>query len=118
MIRARFVVAILAACVCWGGTASTLRAAPQEEELYESMRLLIDSFDQVDRFYVKEVNRRELVEAALRGMLEKLDPYSNYISPDDLVRFNSQVEQEFGGIGIQVGLDPQGRLQVLTPLPG
>lgn len=118
MMRARIFAAVLAACVCFGGTVSTLRAAPQEEELYEAMRLLIDSFDQVDRFYVKETNRRELVEAALRGMLEKLDPYSNYISPDDLVRFNSQVEQEFGGIGIQVGLDPQGRLQVLTPLPG
>lgn len=118
MMRVRIVAAILAVCVGFGGTVSTLRAAPQEEELYEAMRLLIDSFDQVDRFYVKETNRRELVEAALRGMLEKLDPYSNYISPDDLVRFNSQVEQEFGGIGIQVGLDPQGRLQVLTPLPG
>ncbi len=117
MMRARFVAAILAVCACWGTTA-TLRAAPQEEELYESMRLLIDSFDQVDRFYVKEINKRELVEAALRGMLEKLDPYSNYISAEDLVRFNSQVEQEFGGIGIQVGFDPQGRLQVATPLPG
>lgn len=118
MMRARFVAAMLAVCVCFGGASSTLRAANQEEELYDSMRLLIDSFDQVDRFYVKEINRRELVEAALRGMLEKLDPYSNYISPDDLVRFNSQVEQEFGGIGIQVGLDAQGRLQVVTPLPG
>ena len=118
MLRARFIVAILAASVCLGLTTSSLRAASQEEELFESMKLLIDTFDQVDRFYVKEVSRRELVEAALRGMLDKLDPYSNYISPDDLARFNSQVEQEFGGIGIQVGLDPQNRLQVLTPLPG
>ncbi len=118
MLRARFIVAILATSVCLGWTTSTVRAASQEEELFESMKLLIDSFDQVDRFYVKEVSRRELVEAALRGMLDKLDPYSNYISPDDLARFNSQVEQEFGGIGIQVGLDAQNRLQVLTPLPG
>ena len=118
MLRVRFFVAVLAASVCLGWTTSSVRAASQEEELFESMRLLIDSFDQVDRFYVKEVSRRELVEAALRGMLDRLDPYSNYISPDDLARFNSQVEQEFGGIGIQVGLDSQNRLQVLTPLPG
>lgn len=118
MLRARFIVAIMAATVCLSWTASNVRAASQEEELFESMRLLIDSFDQVDRFYVKEVSKRELVEAALRGMLDRLDPYSNYISPDDLARFNSQVEQEFGGIGIQVGLDSQNRLQVLTPLPG
>lgn len=118
MMRARFIVAVMAASVCLSWTSMPVRAASQEEELFESMRLLIDSFDQVDRFYVKEVSRRELVEAALRGMLDKLDPYSNFISPDDLARFNSQVEQEFGGIGIQVGLDPQNRLQVLTPLPG
>lgn len=118
MLRTQFCVAMLAACMGIIGATSTARAASQEEDLFESMRLLIDSFDQVDRFYVKEVSRRELVEAALRGMLDRLDPYSNYISPDDLARFNSQVEQEFGGIGIQVGLDPQNRLQVLTPLPG
>lgn len=116
-MRMRFVVAVLAACLCVSSTTSPARAG-QEEELYEAMKLFIDSFDQVDRFYVKEVNRRELVEAALRGMLDRLDPYSNYISPDDLARFNSQVEQEFGGIGIQVGLDAQNRLIVLTPLPG
>lgn len=117
MMRARFVVAVLTASIFF---CSSINSAPAgtEDELFESMRLFIDSFDQVDRFYVKEVNRRELIEAALRGMLDKLDPYSNYISPEDLTRFNSQVEQEFGGIGIQVGLDPQNRLMVLTPLPG
>ena len=117
MMRARSCAALLAASVCLSVMSLPVQAAP-EDELYDSMKLLIDSFDQVDRYYVKEVDRRELVEAALRGMLEKLDPYSNYISPDDLARFNTQLEQEFGGIGIQVGLDPQNRLQVLTPLPG
>jgi carboxyl-terminal processing protease len=117
MMRVRFVVAVLAASIFFCGPINSAPAAT-EEELLESMKLFIDSFDQVDRFYVKEVNRRELIEAALRGMLDRLDPYSNYISPDDLARFNSQVEQEFGGIGIQVGLDPQNRLMVLTPLPG
>jgi carboxyl-terminal processing protease len=118
MMRTRFVVAVLAASIFFGGPTHSAPAAGNEEDLFESMKLLIDSFDQVDRFYVKEVNRRELIEAALRGMLDRLDPYSNYISPDDLARFNSQVEQEFGGIGIQVGLDAQNRLIVLTPLPG
>lgn len=118
MMRARFVVAVVAVCVGIGSLAPTVQAATPEEELFEATRLLIDSFDQIDRNYVKEVSRRELVEAALRGMLDRLDPHSSYFSPDDLARFNSQVEQEFGGVGIQVGLDPQGRLQVITPLPG
>ena len=52
-------------------------------------------------------------------MLTELDQYSSYISPEELTRFNQQVEQEFGGIGIQVHIDPASRrLTVMTPLPG
>jgi carboxyl-terminal processing protease len=91
----------------------------KEEQYYELMRVFADSFEQIERNYVKEVDRRKLVEAALRGMMEELDPYSNYISPDDLHRFTVQVEQEFGGIGIQVTIDPHSkRLTVTSPLPG
>lgn len=96
-------------------------AAParKEDEYFELMRVLADTFEQIERNYVKDVDRRTLVEAALRGMLEELDPYSNYISPDELARFNAQVEQEFGGIGVQVDLDQKHkRLMVTSPLPG
>jgi carboxyl-terminal processing protease len=94
-------------------------AVSREDQYFELMRVLADSFEQVERNYVKEIDRRKLVEAALKGMLEELDPYSNYISPEDLARFNQQVEQEFGGIGIQVTIDPSTRrLTVTSPLPG
>jgi carboxyl-terminal processing protease len=105
-------ILVTAAC------ATPARAA-QGDDYYELMKVFIDSFEQIERNYVKDIDRRELMEAALHGMMEKLDPYSNYISPDDLSRFNAQVEQEFGGIGIQVSIDPKTRrLTVLTPLPG
>jgi len=95
------------------------KPATQDEQYYEMFRLLADSFEQIERNYVKEVDRRKLVEAALRGMLEELDPYSNYISPEELSRFNTQVEQEFGGVGLQVGRDPRtGRPLVISPQPG
>lgn len=94
-------------------------ATSKEEQYFELMRIFADSFEQVERNYVKEVDRRKLVEAAIRGMMDELDPYSNYISPDDLARFNVTVEQEFGGIGIQVTIDPNSRrLTVTSPLPG
>ena len=67
--------------------------------------------------YVKNVTRRELVEAAIKGVLEKLDPYSSYISPDELTSFRSSVESEFGGIGIQVSVEG-GQLRVISPLVG
>jgi len=94
-------------------------AASPEDEEYRLMKLFVDSMDQIERNYVTKIDRRVLFEAALNGMMEKLDPYSNYIGPEDISRFNAQVEQEFGGIGIQLAPeDPTGRLMVMTPLPG
>lgn len=93
--------------------------AEDDEEYYELMRVFVDTFEQIDRNYVKDVDRRQLVEAAVRGMLSELDPYSNYISPEEITRFNEDVEQEFGGIGIQVQFQPEkGGLIVSSPLPG
>ena len=99
--------------------ADPAQPASKEDQYFELMRVFADTFEQIERNYVKDVDRRKLVEAALRGMMEELDPYSNYISPDDLARFNVQVEQEFSGIGIQVTIDPHTRrLTVTSPLPG
>ncbi|HUQ69878.1 MAG TPA: S41 family peptidase, partial [Planctomycetaceae bacterium] len=100
------------------GTWSPARAA-EDQEYYELMKLFVDSFEQIDRNYVTSVDRRELMEAAMRGMINHLDPYSSYIDEQDLKDFNTVVEQEFGGIGIQVTIDPRTRqLTVMTPLPG
>jgi carboxyl-terminal processing protease len=101
--------------VCSGPAAQ----AAAEDEYYELMKLFVDTFEQIDRNYVTSVDRRELVEAAMRGMITKLDPYSSYIDREELSDFNSVVEQEFGGIGIQVTIEPRTRhLMVMTPLPG
>ena len=95
------------------------KSTNREEQYFELMRVFADTFEQIERNYVKDVDRRKLVEAALKGMMEELDPYSNYISPDDVARFTQQIEQEFSGIGIQVTIDPQTRrLTVTSPLPG
>lgn len=97
--------------------AATTQTKPLSD--YKLMQVFVDTFHQVEQNYVKGVERRELVEAAIRGMLTELDPYSNYISPDDLARFDEEVNQEFGGIGIQVNLDPGTRsIVVVSPIPG
>ncbi|MFK7818905.1 MAG: S41 family peptidase [Planctomycetaceae bacterium] len=85
---------------------------------YELMRMFAETFEQIDQNYVKDLDRRELVEAAIEGMLQRLDPYSTYIPRTAMDRFNQSVEQEYGGIGIQVNVDRFGRLVVFTPLPG
>jgi len=90
---------------------------PTKDEYYELYKVLVDTLDEIEQNYVKNVDRRELIEAAIHGVLQKLDPYSSYINSDDLNRFRSGVENSFGGIGIQVGFDG-GELRVLSPLVG
>ncbi len=94
--------------------------AAQEKEQLEELKLLelfADTLDQVERNYVKDVTHRRLMEAAIRGMLRELDPYSNFIPPQQLDRFKVEVENEFGGVGIQVSVEDD-RLRVISPLVG
>ncbi len=88
-----------------------------DAEYYELYKVFADTLYQVEQNYVSEVNRRELMEAAIRGLLDKLDPYSNYINPDEMSRFKTNVESQFGGIGIQITMDGN-QLKVLSPLVG
>lgn len=91
--------------------------AKADDEYYELFKVLADTMDQVERNYVNDVSRRELMEAAIRGVLSKLDPYSNYIGPNDLTRFKRTVENQFPGIGIIVDVR-RGRLTVVSPIVG
>jgi carboxyl-terminal processing protease len=89
----------------------------KDEEYYELYKVFAETMFQVEQNYVKDVDRRKLMEAAIRGVLGELDPYSNFISPDEIDRFKTSVESQFGGIGIQISLDG-GELRVLSPIVG
>ncbi len=99
------------------GVADQGVATPNNDEYYELYKVLVDTIDQVDRNYVQNLSRREIIDAAIHGILEKLDPYSSYISPEEMTRFRDDVEHKFGGIGIQISME-NGRLIVLSPLVG
>ncbi|MHB1037913.1 MAG: S41 family peptidase [Pirellulales bacterium] len=105
-------VGLVAACA-----AGEDKPKPKDDD-YELYKAFADTLDQVERNYVKDISHRELMEAAIKGILTKLDPYSSYIGPDDLSQFKSGVDSEFGGIGIQPDLDPAGQLIIVTPLVG
>lgn len=98
-------------------SASAEKGALSDEQLYDLLEVFADTMDQIDRNYVKEVDRRKLLEAAIRGMIGELDQYSGYIAPKDLDRFRTGVDNEFGGVGIQVAIDDEG-LTVVSPLVG
>ena len=101
-------------------SATTLLIPPSPqlhaEDDYELMKLFAETFQQVEANYVRDVDRRELMEAAIQGMLHHLDQYSSFIPPQSVNRFNQMVEQEFGGIGITLSYRG-GQLIVVSPLP-
>jgi carboxyl-terminal processing protease len=108
-------IALVAGPACERVFGEDRTQAERDEAYYELFKMLADALDEVERNYVEEVDRRELMEEAIEGLINKLDPYSDYIPPDELARFRSSVESKFGGIGIQVAVD-NGQLKVLSPM--
>ena len=86
-------------------------------EDFELMRLFAEAYEQIDVSYVKDVDRRDLVESAIQGMATHLDPYSTYIAPQNVREFDKYIDQEFGGIGIHVN-GVGGKLEIVNILPG
>src|SRR4051794_13206216 len=100
---------------CWQAT----QGAKPKEEMLELYGLFVDAVEKVESNYVRPVSRRELLESALEGMLQNLDPHSSFINTGEWKQFRRQIEGKFGGIGIQVGVDPEtGRLRVIAPMVG
>jgi carboxyl-terminal processing protease len=100
---------------CWQAT----HGAKPKDEMLELYGLFVDAVEQVESHYVRPVDRRELLESALKGMLQNLDPHSSFINTSEWRQFKKQIEGRFGGIGIQVGMDPDAnRLKVIAPMVG
>ncbi|MBS4010226.1 MAG: S41 family peptidase, partial [Roseovarius sp.] len=107
-----------------GAVVTTQVAAPllaQEAEttnnVYEQLDLFGDIFERIRAQYVEEVETKELIEAAINGMLTSLDPHSSYLSPDDAENMQVQTRGEFGGLGIEVTQE-DGFVKVVSPMDG
>jgi len=80
-------------------------------------RLVSQVLDLIDERYIDEVDRRSLLEGALEGIVNRLDEHSAYIGPETLRQFAADLDQEFGGVGIEVTIDQDtNRLMVMSPL--
>ncbi len=85
--------------------------------VYEQLDLFGDIFERIRAQYVEEVDSRDLIEAAINGMLTSLDPHSSYLSPDDAADMRVQTRGEFGGLGIEVTQE-KGFVKVVSPIDG
>lgn len=82
---------------------------------YEQLELFGDVFDRIRSQYVEEVSDKDLIEAAINGMLTSLDPHSSYLSADDAEDMRVQTRGAFGGLGIEVTQE-EGFVKVVTPM--
>ena len=85
--------------------------------IYEQLDLFGDIFERIRSEYVEEVSSKDLIEAAIDGMLTSLDPHSSYLSADDAAKMKVQTRGEFGGLGIEV-TQQEGFVKVVSPIDG
>src|SRR4051794_2575426 len=77
----------------------------------------VRALEEIHDHYLQPVDRSVLLTAALKGMTSRLDVYSDYIPPRDFESLQESLEQQFGGVGIQIGVDPETKqLTVVSPM--
>ena len=91
--------------------------AANNSSVYEQLDLFGDIFERIRAGYVEDVNEKDLIEAAINGMLTSLDPHSSYLSADDASAMQVQTRGEFGGLGIEVTQE-EGWVKVVSPMDG
>lgn len=102
-------------------TMESLPDAPaeaSEERLplpVEEVRLFTEALDLIRSAYVEEVDDRTLLEYAIRGMLEGLDPHSDYLDESDYDSLEESTQGQFGGLGIEVG-EENGYIRIISPI--
>ncbi|MHA6347202.1 S41 family peptidase [Roseivivax sp. CAU 1761] len=117
----KFVMAALGGTLA-GALATTQFVGPllaqesaKSTSVYEQLDLFGDIFERIRVQYVEEVEEKDLIEAAINGMLTSLDPHSSYLSPDDAQDMRVQTRGEFGGLGIEVTQE-DGFVKVVSPI--
>lgn len=90
-------------------------AAETNEETFRQLELFGDIFERVRVQYVDEAEDKDLIEAAINGMLQSLDPHSSYLNEDNFRDMQVQTRGEFGGLGIEVTME-QGFVRVVSPI--
>ena len=89
--------------------------ADKENNIYKKIDLFSEVLDKINKEYVEEVNQNEMMDSAINGVLQSLDPYSAYMSPEMYESMQTETSGEFGGLGIEVGMEA-GVVKVISPI--
>ena len=86
-----------------------------ENDIYKKIDLFGEVLEKINEEYVDEINQSESMDSAINGLLQSLDPYSAYMSPEIFNEMQTETSGEFGGLGIEVSME-SGVVKVISPI--
>mgnify|MGYP001368065965 CR=1 FL=1 len=86
-----------------------------KNDLYEKIDLFGEVLENIKKDYVDDVDQSEMMDSAINGVLQSLDPYSGYMSPELFKSMQTDTRGEFGGLGIEIGME-SGLVKVISPI--
>ena len=86
-----------------------------KNELYQKIDLFGEVLENIKKEYVDDVDQAEIMDSAINGVLQSLDPYSAYMSPELFKEMQTDTKGEFGGLGIEIGME-SGVVKVISPI--
>jgi len=92
-----------------------ISANSSEVDIYKKIDLFGEVLEKINREYIDEINQSESMDSAINGLLQSLDPYSSYMSPEILEEMQTETSGEFGGLGIEVSMEA-GVVKVISPI--
>ena len=92
-----------------------VRYSQADNETYDNLKTFSEVLSLVQKNYVEEVNPKELIYGAIKGMLADLDPHSSFMTPEKYKEMQVDTKGEFGGLGIQIGVKDR-MLTVIAPI--
>ena len=90
-------------------------SAENSNEIYQKIDLFSEVLEKIKKDYVDDINQAEVMDAAINGVLQSLDPYSAYMSPEMFDNMEVETKGAFGGLGIEVGMEG-GVVKVISPI--
>ncbi|MAJ65669.1 MAG: peptidase S41 [Candidatus Pelagibacter sp.] len=94
---------------------STNLFAEKQDKLYEKIDLFSEVLEKISNEYVDEIDKADVMDDAINGVLQSLDPYSAYMSPEIFKEMQTETSGKFGGLGIEVGMEA-GVVKVISPI--
>ena len=90
-------------------------SSTSSEKLYEKIDLFGEVLEKIKKEYVDEIDQADVMDSAINGVLQSLDPYSAYMSPELFKSMQTESKGEFGGLGIEIGMEA-GVVKVISPI--